>query len=135
MCMIDGAEQCDVWKVTEPRARVHHLCGECRRSISPGEIYERVGSLYDGHWATYVTCRHCSRAGEWLDIVCGGWLRHGLHEELAEHLDEYPGWWIRMAVSGVSNQWKTRDGRRWNMLGKPDPLKLGVPGITMAARH
>lgn len=129
MCAIDGAEPCEVWSETWQRARKPHACDECGRVIDRGERYNRVFWVYDGDPGGAVACQHCMRAGEWLELVCDGWLRNGLHEELLDHAGEYPGFWIRLVLSGVRNQWTTRDGRRWNLPGKPNPMKLGVPGL------
>lgn len=42
-------------------ARKKHICGECGEPIAPGEKYERVSGLWDGHWSRYKTCLPCSR--------------------------------------------------------------------------
>jgi hypothetical protein len=89
MCAIDGCESNDFTDVSHPRARKAHRCCECRRTIQPGETHLLVKALYDGYWSSDRTCAHCEAAGSWLDAMCGGWLTHGLDEELADHWDEY----------------------------------------------
>ncbi len=49
-----------VWDITTPRARKSHWCHECyAETILPGQQYERVGTLFDGHWRTYRLCLSC----------------------------------------------------------------------------
>jgi hypothetical protein len=41
------------------KARKDHLCGECERTISPGEEYERVFGSWEGSISTHKTCSDC----------------------------------------------------------------------------
>lgn len=43
-----------------PRARKHHVCCECRRTIAPGAKYVRSTGIWDGP-RTYKTCARCAR--------------------------------------------------------------------------
>lgn len=129
MCMIDGVENCEVWHETWQRARKSHRCDECNRTIQPSEEYNRVRAIFQGDPSVYKACQHCMRAGEWLDLVCDGWLRYGLSEDLREHLFDYESWWLRLAVSGVSNRWTTKDGHLRNVMPEPKPWLLNVPGL------
>jgi hypothetical protein len=62
-CEID----CDVgadgeWQRFESgmkKAIKQHKCGECHRTIQPGEMYERAGGLSDGTWFHHKTCADC----------------------------------------------------------------------------
>jgi hypothetical protein len=64
MCSCD-TETCDVWDVVHPKARKAYRCDECYRDcIQPGDVYQRIGSLYDGSWATYRICLRCERLRE-----------------------------------------------------------------------
>jgi hypothetical protein len=93
MCMIDGGD--DTWESfarIERRARVEHTCGECHRTIEPGEIYERGGGV-SHEWGrgvyTSKTCAHCVAAREWLLHECRGWVWEGVREDLYEHFDGF----------------------------------------------
>lgn len=59
----DGAETLDSG---ERRARKQHKCGECRRMIEPGELYQFWVTLYDGNFSTQKMCSHC-----WATIDVG----------------------------------------------------------------
>lgn len=58
MCLwIDEFSQ--VLSETHPRARIEHQCGECQRTITPGETYHRWACLDEGDFTTYKMCDHC----------------------------------------------------------------------------
>lgn len=40
-------------------AAKRHWCCECRRKISPGELYENTRGMWDGKFETYKTCYDC----------------------------------------------------------------------------
>lgn len=42
-----------------PKARVEHICIECRRTIKPGEVYRKDSGIFDGDPFTEKTCRDC----------------------------------------------------------------------------
>lgn len=88
MCAIDYLDPADVWSSKDRKARVQHFCDECARVIAAGETYRLFSWLYDGRWTSMKVCPHCSAAGVWLDIACGGWPIGGLREELEEHWAE-----------------------------------------------
>lgn len=49
-----------IWDAHIVRARKLHYCDECyAETIQPGQLYERVGSLFDGRWDTVRTCSEC----------------------------------------------------------------------------
>ncbi len=130
MCMIDGADEpFSAYQAVTRQARKPWECSECLRTIDPGEVYERVGALWESRWQTYLTCRHCVRARTWLTLVCDGWLHLGVHEDLKDHLDEFPSWWLRLAVSGMDAGWESKTGKRWPLVPLPKPWLLGVPGL------
>lgn len=42
------------------RARVRHVCEECRRTIFPGDPYEYFSGVWEGGPASYKTCARCA---------------------------------------------------------------------------
>lgn len=56
----DYDETSTVWNVSFPNARKPHKCCECGRETPIGIPYQRIGSLYDGHWTTLITCSVCA---------------------------------------------------------------------------
>jgi len=92
MCAV---EECEPWAVVrsdQPTARKEYRCGECPRTIRPGERYDyTVGRLVgEARWETHRTCAHCRAAAGWLEVMCGGWPLGGLCVELRDHWRE--GW-------------------------------------------
>lgn len=93
MCMIDDADGWTVFHASEPVARIEHRCGDCGRTIVPGERYHRGEGLYEDYWSTNKVCGHCNAASKWLLAVCHGYLYGGIIEDLVEHWDE--SWEVR----------------------------------------
>lgn len=85
MCAVDDAEPATVFEEWTRCARVAHVCGECARTIRPGEVYQVSSGLWDGRWSTFKTCAHCTVLGAWLGEICGGYPFGALTEELREH--------------------------------------------------
>jgi hypothetical protein len=91
MCRIgDDYDETDVNRTERRQARKAHRCGDCTRTIEPGETYDHTVMLYDGYWSTYKTCAHCRAAARWLATECGGWVADEVGDELFEHWDEDP---------------------------------------------
>lgn len=112
MCSIDSADPCDVYHVEQRRAAKDHHCYECGNQISIGTVHKVVTMLYDRQWTTARLCAHCVAAGRWLDLVCGGYLIGGLHEELSEHWNEdpiYRSHWLGRAIIGMQRRWRGMD--------------------------
>lgn len=110
MCSLDY-DPPDFWTERLVRAAKPHRCGECDRVIEPSETYWRATSKYDGAIGTYKTCVHCRVGHDWLSINCGGFSYHGLDEEMAEHVDEYPelgNGLLRIQV-GLRRKWRRFD--------------------------
>ncbi|TPV96148.1 MAG: hypothetical protein B7733_06260 [Myxococcales bacterium FL481] len=62
----------------ERKARKSHTCGECRKPIRPGDSYEEVTGIWDGHPGRHRTCQRCKRVRELalkkyrsIDFQCG----------------------------------------------------------------
>ncbi len=67
------------------KARKPAKCGECRKTIEPGEQYEKVKMLYEGDWLTYRTCAECREIRNVFS--CGkGWLFESLWEDMRENV-------------------------------------------------
>lgn len=93
MCMVDDADGWEVFHSATPVARIEHRCGDCGRTIIPGERYHRGEGLIDGYWSTNKVCGHCDAASRWLLAVCNGFLYGGILQDLVEHWDE--SWELR----------------------------------------
>lgn len=109
MCMVDQAEDSFVADVREQTARVAHTCGECGRTIEPGERYRVGGGVCDGEWWTGKMCVHCWAARSWLSVQCNGWLWGGVLEDLEEHWQESPllrSHWLGRAILGMRRRWR-----------------------------
>ena len=71
---------------SDPVARKPHKCCECRRTIQPGERYERVSGLWDGDFEEFKTCYDCvSMRSALFCTYCFGSLWSDLADDLAEH--------------------------------------------------
>jgi hypothetical protein len=100
-CYCDYDDVADAWIVTMPKARKRHKCYECYGPILPGEVYKRVGSLFDGHWETYKTCPRCLAIIDYVDahipcfkrcLLAGGLYEDGGAKETVEYYaDKAPG--------------------------------------------
>ena len=47
-------------------ARKPHRCCECRRVMPPGERYQYISGIWDGHPSMFHTCESCARIREWM---------------------------------------------------------------------
>jgi len=96
MCFVDkwdadGVTQ--VYKRDERRARKRHQCGECSRTIEPGETYVCHHGVCDGSGWSLKSCMRCERVRDALDdeacaadlIVPLGELRCCLRERAQAH--------------------------------------------------
>lgn len=127
MCMVDGADtDWTPFATVERRARKEHRCGECGRTIEPGESYWILGGVAEGTIYRTKTCAHC-KAGPcaWLVKHCRGYLLEGVLEDIEEHWD-YPDPALglggmaevgRLLVS-MRRRWRRHDGA---MMAIPRP--------------
>jgi hypothetical protein len=113
MCSVDYGDAPSIWSDAARRARKPHKCDECDREIAAGEIYRYATMLYDGHWNSFYTCAHCRVGQVWLIRECGGFLHHGLAEEIQEHIEEYPDLLVGLGRVrlGIQRRWKRFDGK------------------------
>lgn len=93
MCMVDGAYDGpnEFSRTTQHTARKEHRCGECHRTIYPGERYTYASWKFDGDFSSAKMCRHCSVAADWLNENCGGFLISGIREDIQQHVSDYRG--------------------------------------------
>lgn len=110
MCAIDDGERCDVWLETNPRAGKEWRCSECGRAIMRGENHRLITSLYDGKWSRTRVCRHCAVGADWLTEECGGYLLHGIGEDIRDHAGEYQSIGLWRLVFGARRKWRRFDG-------------------------
>ena len=81
-CSIECEDACDLDSSEMRKARKQHICGECDRTIKPGERYEVYTILREGGWSSYKTCLGCRRI---RDHFCkGGWIFGGVAEQVEE---------------------------------------------------
>jgi RNase P subunit RPR2 len=115
MCRVDYADEyCQELDTATPTARKEHRCDECRRTISPGETYERFTGIQEGELVTSKTCAHCLRARQWLFRQCSGWVFSEVLEELEEHWQEEPDLRSRELarfIVGMRRQWQHKGER------------------------
>lgn len=113
MCRVDYADGAHVSTQNVCTARKEHPCVECRRTIRPGERYERAKWLDDFGWCSVATCVQCMAAREWLVAECGGWIYTEVLDELVEHWEEsaeYQTWQLGRLIACMKTRW--RDGTR-----------------------
>lgn len=52
-------EQSTLYNEAERKANREHRCSDCGGTITKGERYKRIASLYDGQWSTEKRCADC----------------------------------------------------------------------------
>ena len=73
----------------------------------------RVSAKWDGVLYSIATCEHCQEARLWLSVVCGGFLHHGVLEDLSEHRWEDYSPMLEVLASLMRRGWtRKKDGRR-----------------------
>ena len=87
-CEIDNEIDNEFYAETTPTARVAHVCCECRRTIAPGEQYERATGKSEGQIWTASSCADCREIRKAL--VCGSWIFGQLWQEIEEVI--FPEW-------------------------------------------
>lgn len=125
MCSIDG-DAPDVYRTANYVARIQHRCSECSRVIYPGERYSSAFMIYEGTPETFRTCTHCQVGQAWLAENCGGFMHHGLIEEMEEHAETYPDhrFGFLRIKAGMTRKWQRFDGAGL-MRHPPLPVAVG----------
>lgn len=85
----DGGFSCDFFREIIRTARKEHKCGECSRTIKPGEHYEIATGKWDGIICSSKTCSDCLSVRS--SFFCRGYNYGGIWEDLAEHICEMGG--------------------------------------------
>ncbi len=67
-------------------AKIDHACGECGRTINPGEKYHRAVGKAEGYWFVAKTCPECEEIRKAL--VCGEYFFDHLWDDIREYV--YP---------------------------------------------
>ncbi len=121
MCAIDYCDNYfDLCSTSERKARKPHVCSECYRQIMSGEKYFYTTYLSEGAWEINKCCRHCNVGREWLNKHCGGFLFHGLFEDLSEHFEaSYKVDNLEEIFAGVKCKWNSLSGE---LLGVPSAV-------------
>lgn len=129
MCMIDGAEMCEVWQERPVKAaRKAHKCSECGRTIAAGETYRSIFTVFEGDASTVRQCQHCVVAADWLTKECGGYLTEGIFEDIDEHAREYARFGLWRLSVGMK--------RRWQRFDKAGLMRVpALPPITPPSPH
>ena len=87
-CCLTGDYECDeqTFYHEEMRtARKEHKCRECRKTIKPGELYNRAAGANDGRMWSNKTCGTCDEIRK--HFYCdGGWMFGQLWEDIHEQL-------------------------------------------------
>lgn len=117
MCMVDDSDgSALVLRERRPRARTTHRCGECFRTILPGERYLAESFVSDGHFGSHKTCAHCEVAREWLWCECGGIVYGGISEDVSEHAASgLYGFGVARLAAGMRHKWTRRNGALWTV--------------------
>lgn len=95
----------------EVTARTLHQCGECFRTIQPGERYQRAAGSWEGEFWSMTTCAHCAAIRPLVAEEDPWYQEHyygGLWESL-NNLDRYPLPLLRVMVN-MRRHWSRRDG-------------------------
>lgn len=93
--MSHSVDECyDVYDEHFPRARKAHVCSACEGPIRPGDIYARVGIVFQGEAESLKRCLGCQRIHEHLRRLAVGemWPDERLNcgEEYEDHWGEKP---------------------------------------------
>lgn len=109
MCMVEYAESYGYRHIrhARPTARKAHKCDECGRTIAPPEIYRLHVFVEEGRFDRSITCAHCGVAQDWLSAECGGYLYHGVADDIQEHVEErHYGLDLARLAIGIKRQWR-----------------------------
>lgn len=82
-------ETYEVYNERNTKARKPHVCDACKRIIRPGDMYTRIGIVFDGEVENVKRCLGCQAAHEHLRTLAPGdmWPDEKLNcgEEYEEH--------------------------------------------------
>lgn len=107
--MIDDADgRFEFHREHRRTARKAHRCGECFRTISPGEAYAYTCGLFDGRFDVYRQCAHCAAAASLLVQHCRGFLYGGVAEDLESHFGQFVPWRYQAGryAASIRRKWR-----------------------------
>ena len=78
----------EAFSASDRTARKPHKCGECRRTIEPGEVYRHESGVWDGGPSSHKTCVDCVSIRE---VFFCGYVYGAVLEKLIEHIEEAEG--------------------------------------------
>ncbi len=113
MCMIDDADGSPAFSREQRRkARKPHRCGECFRTIAPGEPYIYVSGLMDGDFVVARQCEHCAAAATLLENHCRGFVYGGVAEDLEDHFGQLVPWRYQAGryAASIRRKWRRFSG-------------------------
>lgn len=67
------------------KARKLHICGECGKTIHPGDEYEYVAGLWSGILGIHKTCEVCLEIRNMF--FCEGWAYGEIHQDLYGYIN------------------------------------------------
>ncbi len=95
------AEMPTVWHEREPRARKQHICCECGRTISVGQIYVLHEGLWGAEWLRFKTCMPCDALRHDLCCYEEGFAYGELSAFAADAGVDYPPVWEPISEVGI----------------------------------
>lgn len=93
-------------------ARTPHRCGECFRTIQPGEVYQRAAGRWWGDFWHMTTCAHCAHLRPLVREFCPDYDEDyygGLLDCLYGDTSGLPTDVLRAFVN-MRRRWTRRDG-------------------------
>jgi hypothetical protein len=63
---------CEVFSETTPKARKEHRCHACGETITPGRVYSRTFTVFEGDPDTIIRCERCQALFEHLSEQMSG---------------------------------------------------------------
>jgi len=79
----------ELWQPEDRTARKQHVCGECRRTIEPGDEYRRIFYVYEGDASAHKMCERCADLDDSLAALGFCWAMGELREAHLEYIQEY----------------------------------------------
>lgn len=107
MCSCDG-DAPSVYHEKRPTASRPHTCCECNVPIERGEIYVRIGMVWEGSAATFKRCVACADLAEVVE--CGA--LEGLLDDARLALSEDPDCYTPMQLGCIGGMLFLANERR-----------------------
>jgi hypothetical protein len=122
--MVDDADPPEFWREKSHHARKAHMCEECGRVISPGEVYWYGFGKQNGYTYDSKTCAHCRVLSDWLVRNCNGYLYGAIIDDFQHHAEgSLP--MLRIVV-GARRRWRSFQDQARLLPIPTDPPDMGV---------